>query len=98
MVEGGADDLFRNVLQILEINHHITRASLGLGDGNVHPIGVPMQVLAQSAMIGQNVRRIELDRLCYCNHGPIIPHTPAPRENLPPSRRKNQATAQSADL
>ena len=69
MVEARKHDLFAYALYVLEIHYHVGAVVLGLPYANVNPVRVPMEVLAQPLVVGQDVRGVEADGFRDLQHG-----------------------------
>jgi hypothetical protein len=78
MVEPVADLRFRDALEVFEIDHHIVELAFAQGYRYVYPICMAVQILAKPLVIGENMRRVELDRFGYRYHvkAPISAPTP----------------------
>ena len=68
MVEPREDHLLAGALDVLEVDHHVARVSGGLRHRHIYPVGVPMQVLAQALVVGEDVRRVEADGFSRLQH------------------------------
>ena len=78
MVELRQHRLFADILYVLEVHHHVGAVVLRLTDAYAHPVCVPVQVLAQSVMVRQNMGGIELHRFRYGQH--VILRLKLPKE------------------
>jgi hypothetical protein len=89
MIETFADHFSGDGLKILEVNDHVVSRALALGNRNVHAVGVTVQILAQTLMVGENVRGIEFYSLGngyhmrYRLNRAIIPHCRHLRQTAP---------------